>query len=105
MVLDIVLDAHIPKKVKRFNHDSRVLHIGDIDTTMKDEEILHLMSKFNTLIITHDRKLAMRASKRHRVLYIKKNLPAERIVGCLSKNSHILKHASIFCSGERCDKC
>jgi len=104
-VLDILLDAHIPKKVKRVNHGTRILHVGDIDTAMKDEEILHLMSKFNSLIITHDRELAIRASKKYRVLYLKHNLSAEEIVACLEKNYHLLNHASLFCPGENCEDC
>ncbi len=105
MVLDIILDANIPKKVKKMNHGTRVLHIGDIDTTMSDDEILHIMSKFNSLIVTHDRKLALRASRKYRVLFLKRNLPAQEIVACLNKNKNILKHASLFCSAENCKDC
>lgn len=103
MPIDIVLDVNIPKKVKNANNGRRILHIGDVDTTMDDKDILHLASKFNCLIVTHDRELAIKASKRLRSLFIKENVPAEDIIACLNKNKELLKTASIFC--ENCRKC
>ncbi len=105
MILDIILDVNIPKKVKKMNNGTRVLHIGDVDTTMSDDDILHITSKFNSLIVTHDRKLALRASKKYRALYLKRNLSAQQIATCLDRNKKILKHASLFCSAEDCSNC
>lgn len=106
MVIDVVLDANIPKKVKRLNSGRRVLHIGDVDTTMGDEEILHLISKFTCLVVTHDRELAMRAAKRHRTLFIRDAIPADDILLCLEKNRELLRTASIFCeNGIKCKNC
>lgn len=88
------------------NGGKRVLHIGDIDTEMNDEEILHLASKLGGLVVTHDRELAMRASKKSKVLFIKDCLPAESIIYCMEKNKNLLKTASIFCeNGIKCKNC
>lgn len=106
IVIDVLLDVNIPKRVKKLNHGTRVLHIGDVDTHMSDEEILHLLAKLRCIIVTHDRELAMRAAKRHHVLFIKNSLPAENIVRCLEKHRSLLRRASIFCDGgEDCDSC
>ncbi len=105
-MIDVILDVNIPKKVKRMTSSRKVLHIGDIDTTMEDEEILHLLSKFNCLIVTRDRELAYLASKKHRSLFIKEPLKADEIVGCIEKNKNLLKTASIFCeNGRKCTNC
>ena len=102
----MLLDVNIPKRVKKLNHGTRVLHIGDVDTHMSDEEILHLLAKLRCIIVTQDRELAVRASKKHRVLFIKKPIPAENIVRCLEKHRALLRRASIFCEGdEGCDAC
>lgn len=106
MVIDVVLDVNIPKKVKRLNSGRRVLHIGDVDTTMDDDEILHLMSKFNCLMVTHDRELAMRAAKKHRTLFIRDSVPADDILLCLEKNRELLRTASVFCENSvKCKNC
>ncbi|RMF89128.1 MAG: hypothetical protein D6733_07020 [Methanobacteriota archaeon] len=105
-MIDIILDVNIPKKVKRLHSEGKVLHIGDIDTAMDDEEILHLLSKFNSILVTHDRKLAYAASKKHRSLFIKESLSADEIALCLQKNRGLLKTASIFCeNGRKCRNC
>ncbi len=103
MPIDVILDANIPKKVKNLNNGRRVLHIGDVDTAMKDDEILHLASKFECLVVTHDRELAHRGSKKGKILFIRDNVPATDIIGCINKNENLLKTASIFC--ENCRKC
>jgi len=106
MVVDVILDVNIPKKVKTLNHGTRTLHVGDIDTSMSDEEILHLLSKLNCLMVTHDRELAVRASRKYRALFIREPLPADDILLCLEKNKHLLKTASIFCeNGVKCKNC
>ncbi len=106
-MIDIILDVNIPKKVKsNLNGGRRVIHIGDIDTSMKDEEIIKLAKKLNSLIVTHDKELAIEASKKQRVLYIKKPISAEDIVYCLEKHFYLLKTASIFCENKiSCKKC
>jgi uncharacterized protein with PIN domain len=105
-VIEVILDVNIPKKVKKISNGQKVLHVGDIDTTMADGEILHLLSKFNCLLVTHDRKLAYLASKKHRSLFIKNSLKADEIVHCLEKNKNLLKTASIFCeNGRLCKNC
>lgn len=105
-MIEVILDVNIPKKVKRISQNQKVLHIGDIDTTMKDNEILHLLSKFNCLLVTRDRELAYLASKRHRCLFIKQPLRADEVAHCLEKNSSLLKTASIFCeNGRKCKNC
>ena len=106
-MIDIILDVNIPKKVKaKLNGGRRIIHIGDIDTAMKDEEIIKLAKKLDSLIVTHDRELALEASKKQRVLYIKKPISADDIVYCLEKNAHLLKTASIFCENKiSCKKC
>jgi len=106
MVIDVILDVNIPKKVKNLNHGSRTLHIGDIDTSMGDDDILHLLSKLNCLMVTHDRELAVRASRKYRALFIRDSVPAGDIIMCLEKNRHLLKTASIFCeNGVKCKNC
>lgn len=106
MAIDIILDVNIPKKVKKLNGGRRVLHIGDIDTYMEDDEILVLASKLGSLIVTHDRDLALRASKKNKALFIKESLAANDIVSCLEKNHRLLKTASIFCeNGIKCKNC
>jgi uncharacterized protein with PIN domain len=106
MLVDVILDVNIPKKVKKLNSGYRTLHIGDIDTQMNDEEILHLVSKLGCLVVTHDRELAIRASKKGRVLFIKNSLPAGDIINCLEKNRKLLRTASIFCeNGIKCKNC
>lgn len=105
-MIEVILDVNIPKKVKRMTSNKKVLHIGDIDTTMGDDEILHLISKFDCLIVTRDRELAYIASKKHRSLFIKEPLAADEIVGCMEKNKNLLKTASIFCeNGRKCTNC
>ncbi|MEE8401906.1 MAG: DUF5615 family PIN-like protein [Candidatus Hydrothermarchaeaceae archaeon] len=106
MVVDIILDANIPKKVKRLNGGTRTLHIGDIDTEMNDEEVLQIVNKLNCLFVTHDRNLALRTSKKYKALFIKENLSAGEIVTCLEKNKGLLRTASIFCeNGIKCKNC
>ncbi|MEE8403466.1 MAG: hypothetical protein V3R93_06905 [Candidatus Hydrothermarchaeaceae archaeon] len=106
MLVDMILDANIPKRVKRLNGGTRILHIGDIDTGMKDEEILHLVNRLSCLFVTHDRGLALRASGKYKALFIKENLPADDIVTCLEKNKKLLRTASIFCeNGIKCKNC
>jgi uncharacterized protein with PIN domain len=105
-MIDIILDVNIPKKVKKLNGGRRVLHIGDIDTYMDDEEILALASKLGSLIVTHDRDLALRALKKNKTLFIKEALKADEIVNCLEKNHSLLKTASIFCENWiKCKNC
>ncbi len=73
---------------------------------MSDDEILHLLAKLHCIIVTHDRELAMRAAKKHHVLFIKNPVSAESIVRCLEKHGSLLRRASIFCEGrESCDSC
>ncbi|MFQ6137114.1 MAG: hypothetical protein ACE5PM_08045 [Candidatus Hydrothermarchaeales archaeon] len=106
MPIDIILDANIPKKAKNINDGRRVLHIGDIDTSMGDEDILHLAGKFGCLLVTHDRELAYKASKKNKALFIKENIPAGDIIFCISKYESLLKTASIFCeNGRKCKNC
>ncbi len=106
MPVDMILDVNIPKKVKKLNGGTRILHIGDIDTEMKDDEILHIINRLNCLLVTHDRDLALRASKKYKALFIKENLPADDIVMCLEKNKKLLRTASIFCeNGIKCKNC
>jgi uncharacterized protein with PIN domain len=106
MTVDMILDANIPKKVKRLNGGTRTLHVGDIDTEMNDEEILHIINRLGCLFVTHDRVLAVRASKKIKALFIKENLPADDIVTCLEKNKSLLRTASIFCeNGVKCKNC
>ena len=106
MTVDLMLDANIPKKVKRLNGGIRTLHVGDIDTEMNDEEILAIINRLGCLFITHDRDLALRASKKYKALFIKENLPADEIVNCLEKNKDLLRTASIFCeNGIKCKNC
>jgi uncharacterized protein with PIN domain len=105
-VIDVILDVNIPKKVKRKNLEQKILHIGDIDTTMRDKEIIHLLSKFNCVLVTRDRELAYNASKKYRSLFIKEPLDADEIIKCLEKNKNLLKTASIFCeNGRKCKNC
>jgi uncharacterized protein with PIN domain len=105
-VIEIILDVNIPKKVKRIAQNQKVLHIGDIDTTMQDCEILHLLSKFDSILVTRDRELAYLASKKHRSLFIKHPIKADEIAQCLEKNKTLLKTASIFCeNGRKCKNC
>lgn len=103
MPIEIILDANIPKKVKKMNGGSRVLHIGDIDTQMEDGDIIDIAKRLGCLLVTHDRKLAVRASERFKALFIKDSLSAEEIVTCIEKNMETLKKASIFC--ENCVGC
>lgn len=106
MPIDILLDANIPKRVKRLNNGWRVLHIGDVDTDMKDDDILHLLSRLRCMFVTHDRNLALKVSKRYKTLFIKENVGGEDIASCLMKNKGLLKTASIFCESERkCKNC
>ncbi len=106
MPIDIILDANIPKKAKNMNNGRRVLHIGDVDTSMEDDEILHLASKFDCLVVTHDRELAYKASKKTKSLFIRENVPACDIIDCITKNENLLKTASIFCeNGRKCKNC
>ncbi|NOZ76722.1 MAG: hypothetical protein GXO65_03410 [Euryarchaeota archaeon] len=73
---------------------------------MDDEEILHLLSKFKCLVVTHDRELAVRASKKYRSLFIRDPLPPDDIIQCLEKNEQLLKTASIFCENDiKCQNC
>ena len=105
-MIDIILDVNIPKKVKRITQHQKVLHIGDINTSMDDADILHILSKFNCLLVTRDRELAYLASKRHRSLFIKQPLNADEIALCIEKNKSLLKTASIFCeNGRKCKNC
>lgn len=105
-MIEIILDANIPKKVKRLSKTQKILHVGDIDTEMDDSEILHLMSKFNSLLVTRDRELAYNASKKHRSLFIRDSLKADEIAMCIEKNKNLLKTASIFCeNGRLCKNC
>ncbi|MFV2040635.1 MAG: hypothetical protein ACC644_01455 [Candidatus Hydrothermarchaeales archaeon] len=105
-MIEIILDANIPKKVKRLSNGQKILHVGDIDTEMDDSEILHLLSKFNSLLVTRDRELAYNASKKHRSLFIRDPLKADEIVMCIEKNKNLLKTASIFCeNGRLCKNC
>ncbi len=105
-MIEIVLDVNIPKKVKRMTQADRVLHIGDINTAMEDCDILHILSKFNCLLVTRDRELAFLASKKTRSLFIKEPLGAEEIAQCIEKNKNLLKTASIFCeNGRKCHNC
>ncbi len=105
-MIEIILDVNIPKKVKRISPNQRILHIGDIDTSMADCDILHILSKFNCLLVTRDRELAYHASKKHRSLFIKQPLKADEIALCLEKNKDLLKTASIFCeNGRECRNC
>jgi len=106
MLVDVILDVNIPKKVKRLNEGARVLHVGDIDTEMDDEEILHIINRLGCLFVTHDRDLAVRASRKYKALFIKEHLPADEIVTCLEKNKKLLRAASIFCeNGIKCKNC
>lgn len=106
MTVDMILDANIPKKVKRLNGGTRTLHVGDIDTEMKDEEVIHIIKSLGCLFVTHDRVLAQRVSKKYKALFIKENLPADDIVACLEKNKGLLRTASIFCeNGIKCKNC
>ncbi len=106
MTVDLMLDANIPKKVKKMNGGTRTLHVGDIDTEMNDEEILTILNRLGCLFLTHDRDLAHRASKKYKALFIKENLPADEIVNCLEKNKDLLRTASIFCeNGVKCKNC
>jgi uncharacterized protein with PIN domain len=106
MLVDVILDVNIPKKVKRLNGGARTLHVGDIDTEMDDEEILHIINRLGALFVTHDRDLAMKASKKYKALFIKENLPADEIVTCLEKNRKLLRTASILCeNGIKCKNC
>ncbi len=105
-MIEIILDVNIPKKVKRITNGQKVLHVGDIDTTMADSDILHLLSKFNSLLVTRDRELAYHASKKNRSLFIREPLNADEIVGCIEKNKSLLQTASIFCeNGRKCKNC
>lgn len=107
-LVDYILDVNIPKKTKSLiNHNGRVLHISDIDTCMGDEDILHIMSKFgNSLLVTHDRNLALRAAKKYRTLFIKEPLNAEEIAACIAKKYNLLETISIFCYNNiTCEKC
>ncbi len=107
MPIDIILDANIPKKVKGLNGNRRVLHIGDVDTAMEDDDILQLTRRLTQcLLVTHDRNLALRASKKRKALFIKKSLSPEEIIECLEKNNGLLRTASIFCeNGVKCKNC
>lgn len=106
MTIDIILDANIPKKVKKLNGGRRVLHIGDVDTYMEDDDILAIADRLESLIVTHDRELALRASKKNKALFIRESLLADEIVNCLEKNEKLLKTASIFCeNGIKCKNC
>jgi uncharacterized protein with PIN domain len=105
VIVDVILDVNIPKKVKKMN-GKRVLHIGDIDTQMHDEEILRLASKLGCVVVTHDRDLAVKISRKSKVLYIKNSIPAEDILKCIEKNENLLRTASIFCeNGIQCKNC
>ena len=102
----MILDANIPKKVKRLNGGTRILHVGDIDTEMNDDEVLTIINRLGCLFVTHDRRLAHRVSGKYKALFIKENLPADEIVNCLEKNKDLLKTASIFCeNGVKCKNC
>ncbi len=107
MPIDVILDANIPKRVKDLGNGRRILHIGDVDSQMGDEDILHLASRLNhCLLVTHDRELALRASKKRKTLFIRKNLSAEDILSCMEKNGGLLRTASIFCeNGVKCKNC
>ncbi len=107
MPIDVILDANIPKRVKDLGNGKRILHIGDVDSQMEDEDILHLTSRLNqSLLVTHDRDLALRASKKRKTLFIRKNLCAEDIAYCIKKNGNLLRTASIFCeNGLKCKNC
>ncbi len=106
MPVDMILDVNIPKKVKRLNEGTRVLHVGDIDTEMDDEEILRIVNRLDCLFVTHDRALAARSSRKYKTLFIKESLPADEIVACLEKNKKLLRTASIFCeNGIKCKNC
>jgi uncharacterized protein with PIN domain len=106
MTIDIILDVNIPKKVKKLNGGRRVLHIGDVDTYMEDDDILAIAGRLESLIVTHDRDLALRASKKNKALFIRESLLADEIVSCLEKNEKLLKTASIFCeNGIKCKNC
>lgn len=106
MPIDIILDVNIPKKVKRLNHGRKILHIGDIDTEMSDEDILHLTNRLDCLLVTHDRELALTAAKKHKVLFIRDSLDGDEISACLNKNLELLKTASVLCENERrCKNC
>lgn len=107
MPIDIILDANIPKKVKNLNDNRRVLHIGDVDTHMEDEDILHLAGRLDQcLLVTHDRELAFRASKKRKTLFIRESVSADDIIYCIEKNKKLLKTASIFCeNGVKCKNC
>lgn len=106
MTIDIILDVNIPKKVKKLNGGRRVLHIGDVDTYMADDDILAIAGRLESLIVTHDRELALRASKKHKALFIRESILADEIVSCLEKNKKLLRTASIFCeNGIKCKNC
>ncbi len=107
MPIDIILDANIPKRVKGLNNNRRVLHIGDVDTHMDDDDILQLTRRLNRcLLVTHDRDLALKTSKKRKALFIRKSLTPEEIIHCLEKNNRLLKTASIFCeNGIKCKNC
>ncbi len=106
MTVDMILDANIPKKVKRLNGGTRTLHVGDIDTEMKDEEVIAIINSLGCLFVTHDRALAQRVSKKYKALFIKEDLPADEIVTCLEKNKGLLKTASILCENDiECKNC
>jgi uncharacterized protein with PIN domain len=105
-LIEIILDANIPKKVKKITQSKNVLHIGDINTSMDDSQVLHILGKFNCVLVTHDRSLAYFASKKSRSLFIKNPLKADEIAECLEKNKNLLKTASIFCeNGKKCKNC
>jgi len=105
-MIEIILDVNIPKKVKKMSQSQKILHIGDINTEMDDNDILHILSKFNCLLVTRDRELAFIASKKHKSLFIKESLNADEIVQCIDKNKKLLKTASIFCeNGRKCGNC
>lgn len=105
-VIDIILDVNIPKKVKKMNGGNRVLHIGDIDTHLSDRNILRVAKNLGCLLVTHDRKLALQASKGYKTLFIRDPIDADDIVRCVEKNEKLLKTASIFCeNGIKCENC
>lgn len=105
-LIDIVLDANIPKKVKKMNGGNRVLHIGDIDTRLSDRNILQIAKSLGGLIVTHDRELALQASKGYKTLFIRDPIDAKDIIQCIEKNEKLLKTASIFCeNGIKCENC
>lgn len=69
---------------------------------MDDKEILYLANKLNGLIVTHDRRLAKKAP---RVLFIKSDIPGEKIADCTNIHYEFLKENNISCEESNCEMC